>query len=195
MVRHFVGEFCGENGFRDKQVEPAVLERLIGYEWPGNVRELKNIIERVVIMSDEVIQRRRPAALLPAPRPGRASTSTRFADRSLRDFREEMEKEFILHAPRAARVEHLARRRLARHRAHQPAQEAQGLRHPARALTTIGVTSLRAAGPGCAGRCGPGPRWRSVRPLRAARPARSSPRSGRAAPRRAGAAPRRALRL
>ena len=55
MVDHFVHQFCDENGFRPKRVEPAVIDHLRRYTWPGNVRELKNIIERVVIMSDETI--------------------------------------------------------------------------------------------------------------------------------------------
>jgi two-component system, NtrC family, nitrogen regulation response regulator NtrX len=95
MVRHFVAQFCRENGFRDKQVDPEVLERLGAYDWPGNVRELKNIIERVVIMSDDVIR----VADLPPFFHAAAKPSfdlTRFGDRTLRDFREEMEKEFIL---------------------------------------------------------------------------------------------------
>ncbi len=95
MVRHFVAELCRENGFRDKRVEPAVLERLSGYDWPGNVRELKNIIERVVIMSDEVIRvEDLPAFFQASAKP--SFDLSRYADRSLRDFKEEMEKDFIL---------------------------------------------------------------------------------------------------
>ena len=95
MVRHFVQEFCSENGFRTKEVEAEVLEQLIGYDWPGNVRELKNIIERVVIMSDEMIR----AADLPpfftaSQKP--ALDLQEFNERSLREFKEEMEREFIL---------------------------------------------------------------------------------------------------
>ncbi len=95
MVRHFVEEFCSENGFRTKEVEPEVQEQLMGYDWPGNVRELKNIIERVVIMSDEVIR----AADLPpfftaSQKP--ALDLQDFNERSLREFKEEMEREFIL---------------------------------------------------------------------------------------------------
>jgi DNA-binding NtrC family response regulator len=95
MVRHFVVEFCRENGFRDKQLEPEVLSRLQAYDWPGNVRELKNIIERVVIMSDEVIRvEDLPAFFHASAKP--AFDLSRYADRTLRDFKEEMEKEFIL---------------------------------------------------------------------------------------------------
>jgi two-component system, NtrC family, nitrogen regulation response regulator NtrX len=95
MVRHFVEEFCQENGFRTKEVEPAALERLIAYNWPGNVRELKNIIERVVIMSDDVIHvDDLPPFLNAAPKP--SFDLQKYASCSLRDFKEEMEREFLL---------------------------------------------------------------------------------------------------
>jgi two-component system nitrogen regulation response regulator NtrX len=95
MVRHFVGEFCAENGFRKKQVQPAVIDRLTRYEWPGNVRELKNIIERVVIMSDDVITVEDLPPYL-APQAGKPSFElSRYQNRTLKEFREEMERDFI----------------------------------------------------------------------------------------------------
>jgi DNA-binding NtrC family response regulator len=95
MIEHFVREFCRENGFKVKKVEPAVLERLEGYNWPGNVRELKNIIERVVIMSDDVILvSDLPPFLSATARPG--FDLGRYRDRTLREFKEEMEKQFIV---------------------------------------------------------------------------------------------------
>jgi len=95
MIEHFVREFCRENGFKVKKVEPAVLERLEGYSWPGNVRELKNIIERVVIMSDDVIRvGDLPPFLSATSRPG--FDLGRYSDRTLREFKEEMEKQFIV---------------------------------------------------------------------------------------------------
>ena len=33
-------------------VTPEAMERLSGYGWPGNIRELKNLIERLLIMTD-----------------------------------------------------------------------------------------------------------------------------------------------
>ncbi|MCA9668043.1 MAG: sigma-54-dependent Fis family transcriptional regulator [Myxococcales bacterium] len=95
MVQHFVSEMCKENGFRTKRADPAVIERLTRYEWPGNVRELKNIIERVVIMSDEtIVVEDLPPYLSGASKPG--FDLARYKDRTLKDFKEEMEREFIL---------------------------------------------------------------------------------------------------
>ena len=94
MVTHFVALFCRENGFRPKEVGPDVLDRLMSYDWPGNVRELKNIIERVVIMSDEMIQASDlPPFLSLSTRP--SFDLSRYSDRTLRQFKEEMEREFL----------------------------------------------------------------------------------------------------
>jgi two-component system, NtrC family, nitrogen regulation response regulator NtrX len=95
MVEHFVAAFCKENGFRTKEVQPEVLDRLTRYDWPGNVRELKNIIERVVIMSDESISvEDLPPFLSATSKP--TFDLKRYQDRTLREFKEEMEREFIV---------------------------------------------------------------------------------------------------
>ncbi|MEW6600314.1 MAG: sigma-54 dependent transcriptional regulator [Nitrospirota bacterium] len=36
-----------------KKIHPSSLTMLYGYEWPGNVRELKNLIERLVTLTDD----------------------------------------------------------------------------------------------------------------------------------------------
>jgi len=36
-------------------VDPAALEYLKGLDWRGNIRELRNVVERLVIMSDDTI--------------------------------------------------------------------------------------------------------------------------------------------
>jgi two-component system, NtrC family, nitrogen regulation response regulator NtrX len=108
LVESFIRECCDDNGFGYKPIAEAVLERLQAYDWPGNIRELRNVVERLFIMSDEAITERDLPPYLGGPRPpggkGRAATQTegsgdvdfaRYKDRSLREFREEMETEFI----------------------------------------------------------------------------------------------------
>ena len=57
MARHYLGqetrEYQGPRRFSDEAVEA-----MRNHRWPGNVRELKNVIERLVIMSDEEITER-----------------------------------------------------------------------------------------------------------------------------------------
>src|SRR3712207_4865414 len=38
-----------------KEIAPEALETLAAYHWPGNVRELRNVVERLVILSEESI--------------------------------------------------------------------------------------------------------------------------------------------
>src|SRR6188768_2252002 len=68
LVESFVRECCDENGLGYKPVDEPVLERLKQYDWPGNVRELRNVVERLVIMSDEVIREKDLPPYLGGPR-------------------------------------------------------------------------------------------------------------------------------
>jgi two-component system nitrogen regulation response regulator NtrX len=55
LCKAFVEQICRENGLKVKTISPEALEILSAYQWPGNVRELRNVIERLVILSDEGI--------------------------------------------------------------------------------------------------------------------------------------------
>jgi len=101
LVRYFVALFYRREGREAKVFLPEALEILDGYDWPGNVLELKNIIERILIMT--------PGGLvtptdIPDLRGGPLSGSPpcptledAFSRSSLRDAREEFEREFIIH--------------------------------------------------------------------------------------------------
>jgi two-component system nitrogen regulation response regulator NtrX len=52
LVDHFVARFSAEHGRPRRVVTPEAMERLAAYGWPGNIRELKNLIERLLIMTD-----------------------------------------------------------------------------------------------------------------------------------------------
>jgi two-component system nitrogen regulation response regulator NtrX len=52
LVQHFVGRFGQEHGRPMRRILPDAIEALARYAWPGNVRELKNLIERLLIMSE-----------------------------------------------------------------------------------------------------------------------------------------------
>jgi two-component system, NtrC family, nitrogen regulation response regulator NtrX len=103
LVESFVRECCDENGLGYKPVDDAVLVRLKRYDWPGNVRELRNVVERLVIMSDEAIREKDLPPYLGGPRamaranagPPAALDLSRFASKTLREFRDEIEGEFI----------------------------------------------------------------------------------------------------
>ena len=95
LVERFIAEFCSENGFRRKSIDPEVIQVLKRYHWPGNVRELKNLIERMVILSEEVIDSDDLPDSIAGPTRGRVDLK-RYAAKSLREFRDEMERAFIV---------------------------------------------------------------------------------------------------
>ncbi|HSA24293.1 MAG TPA: sigma-54 dependent transcriptional regulator, partial [Myxococcota bacterium] len=93
LATRFVEEFCKENGFKRKEIEPGVLQKLKRYAWPGNIRELKNVTERMVIMSGERIT----AEDVPEQMSGdvRGMDVQRFDGMSLKDVRDDVEREYI----------------------------------------------------------------------------------------------------
>ena len=94
LVESFITSICEENGFRKKPLEPGVVEALMRYHWPGNVRELGNVVERMVIMSDERITRRDvPRELTGVSAAGSIAPGT---NKTLREFRDDMEREYIV---------------------------------------------------------------------------------------------------
>lgn len=55
LVNKFLADIAGEYGAKPKTVTQKAIELLQNYEWTGNVRELRNVVERLVIMSDNPI--------------------------------------------------------------------------------------------------------------------------------------------
>ncbi len=57
LVEEFLDELARHSGLGRKRFSPEALKALCRYHFPGNVRELRNLIERLVIMSQgEVIE-------------------------------------------------------------------------------------------------------------------------------------------
>lgn len=53
LVNHFISYFREEKNREIKPLSDDVLNALMAYDWPGNVRELENLIERMVILSED----------------------------------------------------------------------------------------------------------------------------------------------
>ena len=53
LAYHFLRHYSRKTGKNIKGFADDALEMLTNYDWPGNVRQLKNVVERLVIMSDE----------------------------------------------------------------------------------------------------------------------------------------------
>ena len=55
LTDYFIQKICAEYGMEQKKIEPKALDELCGMEWPGNIRELRNVVERLIILSDKTI--------------------------------------------------------------------------------------------------------------------------------------------
>ncbi len=55
LTEHFLDEICGDYGIPVKKIEQDAIEALQARNWTGNIRELRNVVERLVIMSDKNI--------------------------------------------------------------------------------------------------------------------------------------------
>lgn len=53
LFENFIREFEELYGTKIKRIEPGVKKVFLDYPWPGNVRELRNVIERLVILSED----------------------------------------------------------------------------------------------------------------------------------------------
>ncbi len=52
LVQHFLRLHCQKKGLPLKKMAKEALECMESYDWPGNVRELENLIERLVILTE-----------------------------------------------------------------------------------------------------------------------------------------------
>jgi DNA-binding NtrC family response regulator len=55
LCDHFLAQICNEQGIPVKAMEQAAYEELQKINWTGNIRELRNIVERLVILSEDEI--------------------------------------------------------------------------------------------------------------------------------------------
>lgn len=55
LIERFLSDLAAEYGSSKKQITESAIHQLQQYEWTGNIRELRNVVERLVIMSDREI--------------------------------------------------------------------------------------------------------------------------------------------
>jgi DNA-binding NtrC family response regulator len=55
LIEHFNKQICKEYGTTPKQWEAAAITSLQGLNWTGNIRELRNVVERLLILSDKQV--------------------------------------------------------------------------------------------------------------------------------------------
>ncbi len=55
LVQHFLQQVSNEYGTSPKTISEEAVIQLKSYSWTGNIRELRNIVERLIIMSNDEI--------------------------------------------------------------------------------------------------------------------------------------------
>src|SRR6195952_2983778 len=55
LTQSFLDEICNEYGMPVKKISDAAMDALKALPWSGNIRELRNMVERLIILSDKVI--------------------------------------------------------------------------------------------------------------------------------------------
>lgn len=55
LVNHFIQLICTEQGWKNKTINKDAIEALQQHYWPGNIRELRNVVERLIILSGDII--------------------------------------------------------------------------------------------------------------------------------------------
>jgi DNA-binding NtrC family response regulator len=55
LAEHFAALVAEQNSWKPRGFEPAALDELARYAWPGNVRELRNVVERLLLLTDGAV--------------------------------------------------------------------------------------------------------------------------------------------
>ena len=55
LINHFLEHICQEQGWKTKSFSAEAVAALQQRSWPGNIRELRNVVERLIILSGDVI--------------------------------------------------------------------------------------------------------------------------------------------
>src|SRR5438445_1289597 len=53
LVEHFARQVAEQNGWKPISFDADAIDELKRYHWPGNVRELRNVVERLMLLSED----------------------------------------------------------------------------------------------------------------------------------------------
>ena len=55
LAEHFAAIVAEQNSWKPRTFSPEAIDQLTRYSWPGNVRELRNVVERLLLLTDDVV--------------------------------------------------------------------------------------------------------------------------------------------
>jgi two-component system, NtrC family, nitrogen regulation response regulator NtrX len=102
LVQHFAAQFARDNNRRPARFSPAAIDAFKQARWRGNIRELRNVVDRLLIMTDrEVIEAEDVRQVVRPDAGGGAPAKTAAASGgpqpvTLREFKEWSERAFLV---------------------------------------------------------------------------------------------------
>ncbi|MBS1625784.1 MAG: sigma-54-dependent Fis family transcriptional regulator [Bacteroidetes bacterium] len=97
LADKFVREICEDYGIPKKVITPKALDELKTMRWDGNIRELRNVMERLVILSDQKITEDEVKSFVTNTQAKETPTDLFEQFDKFQDFKEHIEKLFIEH--------------------------------------------------------------------------------------------------
>jgi two-component system nitrogen regulation response regulator NtrX len=101
LVDFFLEEACSLNGLAQKTISLDLMELMVNFDWPGNVRQLKNLVERMVVLSESDMIGMDDAPDYMKEGSGVDKDVYIPVDSPLKDARDEFEKQYIINALKA----------------------------------------------------------------------------------------------
>jgi DNA-binding NtrC family response regulator len=102
LTQNFMEEICSDYGMPVKKISDAAFDALKALPWTGNIRELRNMVERLIILSDKVITDgdvkafANPSAPAPATNSTTAAPQTDFDQfANFQEYKDYAEREYI----------------------------------------------------------------------------------------------------
>jgi len=102
LTQNFIEEICNDYGMPPKKVSEAAIEELKKLPWTGNIRELRNMVERLIILSDKIITDSdvkafaNPSAVVPITGGASAAPQTDFDQfANFQEYKDYAEREYI----------------------------------------------------------------------------------------------------
>jgi DNA-binding NtrC family response regulator len=68
LIEHFASQVCAQNSWKPVTFTSDAVARLREYAWPGNIRELRNMVERLLLLATDVVDREIVDLALPTGR-------------------------------------------------------------------------------------------------------------------------------
>ncbi|MBK6730266.1 MAG: sigma-54-dependent Fis family transcriptional regulator [Bacteroidetes bacterium] len=96
LAERFVKEICEDYGMPRKVITPKAMQEMQNIAFTGNIRELRNVLERLVILSEQKITEEDVLAYGNTSASGGSPKDLYERFEKFQDFKDHIEKEFIL---------------------------------------------------------------------------------------------------